>query len=110
MDTRDVYLAPSILLLGAAGTAFALNQVLTRRGQRLNYLAPKLQQYAIASLVRLAIVEGGNLLILIITLLSGNLNSLLFFALGMLVFLYFRPSRENFIMSFELSAEEQRQL
>jgi hypothetical protein len=110
MQVRDQYLAPSILLVAAAGTAYALNQVLSRRGRRLQFLATKVQQYSIASIVRLAIIEGANLLILIITLLSGQVNSLLFFALGMLVFLYFRPSLEDFVQSFELSAEEEGQL
>lgn len=110
MEARDLYLAPSILLLAAAGTAYALNQVLSRRGRDLQYLGPKTQQYSITSIVRMAIVEGANLLILIITLLSGQVNSLLFFALGMLVFIYFRPSREDFVRSFELSAEEEGQL
>jgi len=110
MQARDQYLAPSILLLAAAGTAYALNQVLSRRGRRMQFLATKVQQYSITSIVRLAIVEGANLLILIITLLSGQINSLLFFALGMLVFLYFRPSQKDFVQLFELSAEEERQL
>jgi len=110
MQARDIYLAPSIILLAAAGTAYALNQVLSKRGRRMQFLTSKVQQYSITSIVRLAIVEGANLLILIITLLSGQVNSLLFFALGMLVFLYFRPSREDFVQLFELSAEEQQQL
>ncbi|HKK79304.1 MAG TPA: hypothetical protein VJ933_06725, partial [Phaeodactylibacter sp.] len=97
MQARDIYLAPSIILLAAAGTAYALNQVLSKRGRRMQFLTSKVQQYSITSIVRLAIVEGANLLILIITLLSGQVNSLLFFALGMLVFLYFRPSREDFV-------------
>jgi len=101
---------PAVILLVAAGTAYALNRLLIKRGKRLKYLVTKLQQYAISGIVRLAIVEGGNILILLLALLSGNLNLLIYFAVGMLVFLYFKPGLHDFASSFDLSEEEKAQL
>lgn len=109
-SSRSLMFSPAIVLLVAAGTAYALNQLLIRRGKRLKYLVTKVQQYAISGIVRLAIVEGGNILILLLALLSGNLNLLLYFALGMLVFLYFKPSLADFAASFDLSEEEKARL
>jgi hypothetical protein len=102
-------LAPFILI-GTAALAYWLNKRLSENGKVQPGLDNKALQYRNAAIIRLAVLEGGNLFLILAALLEGRAHFLLFFALGLLAFFYFRPSRDNFVASFELSSAEQQEL
>jgi hypothetical protein len=102
-------LAP-VILFGTAALAYWLNKRLSENGKVQPGLDNKALQYRNAAIIRLAVLEGGNLFLVLAALLEGRAHFLLFFALGLLIFFYFRPSRDNFVASFELSQAEQREL
>ena len=70
----------------------------------------KLTHYKVSVLLRSAIIEGVNLVAAIAALVSGNINLLLYFAVGMLLFLFYRPSRDNFSQRYNVSAGEIAQI
>lgn len=55
----------------------------------------KLAQYRMTVILRSAMIEGANLFALIGTLLGGGTGYLMYFAVGLLAFLYLRPT-DNF--------------
>lgn len=98
------------VLLTAAG-AYYMNRLRTQQAAQLHVnLEAKLLHYRTSVILRSAIIEAGNFLALTLALLLMNLQPLLFFALGLLIFLYFRPRLEEVVTTYRLTPEEQRQL
>lgn len=56
----------------------------------------KLAKYRVNSLIRWAMIEGGNILVCVCILLTANYSLLGIFAVGILFFLYTRPSEDVF--------------
>lgn len=54
----------------------------------------KIEHYRKTSLIRWALIEGANLVALVFFFLEGNYLYLLFFAIGMGVFFFLRPSKD----------------
>jgi hypothetical protein len=63
----------------------------------------KLNTYRKSLLLRWVLAEGVNIMILIFALLQQNQTLLLFFAIGILVFLSFKPSPIAFAQAYQLS-------
>ncbi|MCB0554882.1 MAG: hypothetical protein KDD02_15125 [Phaeodactylibacter sp.] len=99
------FLLPTILF-AAAGTAYFLSNRLSMEGKQLPTLSEKVQHYRNASILRLALVEGANILIVSFAMLEANLSFLAFFAIGLLIFAYFRPGLDKLAQSYELNAQE----
>ena len=55
-------------------------------------------------------VEAGNLFCLILALLEGSLSPILFFCLGLGLFLYFRPQLAELAQVYRLGEQERQQL
>jgi hypothetical protein len=102
-------LAP-LILIGTAALAYLLDKRLSENGKAQPGLDNKALQYRTAAIIRLAVLEAGNLILVLAALLEGRLQFLLYFAIGLLIFFFFRPSRDNFVASFELSESEQKEL
>lgn len=73
-------------------------------------LAAKLNHYRSVVILRSALLEGANLFCLVIFLLENNLTYLYFFAAGLLVFFYLRPSEDEFSQHYQLSSAERAEL
>ncbi len=101
---------PPLYHFTGIGLAYFLNRSRRLAGMELGGLANKVEHYRTTVIVRSAILEIPNLLSIIFTLITGNLNYLLWFCIGLLVFLYFRPSAEQFIRDYALSGKEEREL
>lgn len=104
------YLPPLILLL-TTGAAWYLNNLRQQQGQQLvaNY-TQKLAHYRTTVIMRSAALEAGNLFCLTLALLEQSLFPLLYFCLGLVVFLYFRPGLNDVLRSYSFSAQEIDQL
>ncbi|NUN99183.1 MAG: hypothetical protein HUU01_01070 [Saprospiraceae bacterium] len=98
------------LALGAFTAAWFVHKIRTAQGGQQKELGEKMQHYRLTVLLRSAMIEGGNIILLIVYLLSGRPIHLAWFAAGVLLFLYFRPSRDNFVRDYQLSLEEESQL
>ncbi len=71
-------------------------------------MAEKLEHYRNLIIIRCAMVEGGNLMALILALLSGQGFFFMLFLAGLIAFVYFRPSKAEFMRDFNLTPEEER--
>ncbi len=103
------YLLPTVLF-AASALAYFLSNRLSEAGKQLPTLEEKVQHYRNTSIMRLAVVEGANLMVVVFTMLEGNLSFLAYFAIGLLVFAFFRPSLDNLVQSYELNSQEQAAL
>ncbi len=89
----------------AIGNLFR-NQALTKKQD----VHEKLNTYRKSLILRWVLAEGVNIMILIIALLEQNQSLLLFFGLGILVFLSFKPSPIAFAQAYNLSMEDEQLL
>lgn len=95
-----------ILMAGLLPLVLYLNrQQLVKAGEQPD-LSSKLAHYRTLVIMRSALIEGMNLFFLVILLLENNTTLLIFFAFGLLLFLYFRPSVNEFLSNYQLSGAE----
>ncbi|MCB1319297.1 MAG: hypothetical protein KDK34_03530 [Leptospiraceae bacterium] len=99
-----------LVAVGALGAAFFINRKRLAEGSAESDLEAKLAHYRSTVIVRSALVEGMTLMSIVFFMLELNTTYLVFFGLGLLVFLYFRPSGDEFSRYYGLSAAEQSEL
>ncbi len=99
-----------VFVLGAFALSYLVYRTRLQSGSELSGLANKVEHYRSTAIIRAAIMEGANLLVIVLTLVDNNLNHLIWFSLGLLAFLYFRPSTEQFIRDYALSGKEAHEL
>ncbi len=95
------------LVLGAFTAAWLVHKMRTSQASNLKDLKEKVPHYRTTVLLRAAMIEGGNILLLVSYLLSGRPIHLIWFAAGMVLFGVFRPGLSNFIRDYRLSFEEE---
>ena len=78
-------------LFGAAAMAYFLNQQLAVKEVEEKDKEERFALYRRRVIVRLAMMEGANLLAVVAALMTGKTNFFLFFLIGLLVFVYFQP-------------------
>lgn len=84
-------LVPAAVLGGAFLGYYLSNQLRVSAAEQQTE-EDQLLHYRRRVILRLALTEGGNIIALVGALLTGNTTFFLFFALGMTIFFYFRPS------------------
>lgn len=101
---------PLIIALTGLTGAFLMNRLRTTQGAGLENIGRVLQHYHTTVILRSAILEGCNLIVLTLALLHGNLLYLIYFGLGMAGFLYFRPSPEGLAKEYGLTRQQEEEL
>ncbi len=93
-----------IVTFSTAVAAYWLNKNQLQKAAQRTYegVKPALTTYRQAVIFRNVLLEGGNLLALIATLVTGNLNYLLYFAIGIAISVFFRPKQEEFASYFRM--------
>lgn len=105
-----------MLLIGIAVTffsifaAYGINEKRKTAGAQLSDFQEKIEHYRGVVIVRCALTEGANLMALVMGMLSKQGFFFVLFAVGLLAFLYFRPSVQEFSRSYHLRPEEERDL
>ncbi len=99
-----------VFLLSAVGVAYLIDSQRKAQGAILQGLSEKAEHYRQTSIIRLALIEAANILAIIVAIKENNLMYLVFVAIGLLLFLKFRPTTKRFIKGYELSAVEIEQL
>ncbi|MEM1216293.1 MAG: hypothetical protein AAGJ82_11440 [Bacteroidota bacterium] len=101
----------ALIVCLAFGGAWWMNRLRQASIKRLRANFPgKILHYRTSVIVRVAMLEAGNLFCLVIALLEGTLFPLLFFCVGLAFFLYFRPNKDEVTRWYQLKDEEARQL
>ncbi|PHN05439.1 hypothetical protein [Flavilitoribacter nigricans] len=99
-------LVPAILV-GVLPLVFFINNRQLSQGSEEENLPAKMAHYRTLVILRSALIEGVNLFSLVILLLENNTTFLIFFGAGLLLFLYFRPSMNEFLQHYQLDSGEQ---
>ncbi len=103
------WLVPPVIMAGA-GAAYLLNRQRQAQLDQLADLPAKTDHYRSSVIIRSALMEGANLFAVIAALIDVNMTYLFYFAVGLLAFIYFRPSKDEFSSAYDLSAAEREQL
>lgn len=90
--------------------SFFLYRKRSLRGERLGRITEKLTHYRISSIFRWAMLEMGNLLLVLIAYFDQNQKLMLLFALGIFIFWMTRPSVEAFSTDYQLAETERNKL
>lgn len=90
--------------------AYSINEKRKTAGAQLGSFDEKLEHYRGVVIVRCALTEGANLMALVMAMLSKEGFFFVLFGVGLLAFLYFRPSVPEFSRSYHLRPEEERDL
>lgn len=109
--SMEIYkmIIPFIVLFGV-GAAWYMNRLRIAQGATLKSLEEKVQHFRTTVITRSALIEGPNLLVLILAFLLNQMTYFAFFALGFAAFLYFRPTVDQFIRDYQISGSEEQQL
>ncbi len=102
---------PFIFMIAMVGAAWALNNTLKKKAPgRDKPLEDRLRHYQQRVLLRLAMMESAVLMAIIFGFVSANTQLYLLAALGVGLFIYFRPSVAEFVSDYQVSASEEREL
>lgn len=99
-----------VFLLSAALVAYLFDKQRATQGLILQGLMEKAEHYRQSSTIRLILLEAANIFAIIVAMKENNLTYLLYLVLGMLIFLYFRPTPQKFIKQYQLSPAETEQV
>lgn len=98
-----------VALIGLIG-ALLMNKLRTAQGATLPDIPRILRHYHTTVILRSAILEGCNLIVLTLALINGNLFYLSYFAVGMAGFLYFRPTPDSLSQEYGLTQSQEQEL
>lgn len=95
-----------LAILGGAGTAYFLHRQRQAQGAEIEGVSAKAEHYRASVILRSAMQEGVNLFAIIAALVTQDMTFLLYFAVGLLAFLYFRPSREELSRDYGINPQD----
>ncbi|GEM_PF-1962101 len=95
-----------VFLLSAAAVAYLMDSQRKAQGAIIQGLWDKAEHYRQSSIVRLVMVGIANSIAVFVAMRENNMWYLLYLVLGMLLFLYFRPTGEKFVRQYQLSSVE----
>ncbi|MFN7118833.1 MAG: hypothetical protein ACK4TA_18685 [Saprospiraceae bacterium] len=99
-----------VFLLSAALVAYLFDKQRKMQGTILQDLMEKAEHYRQSSTIRLIMLEAANIFAIVVAMKENNLTYMLYLVLGMLIFLYFRPTPQKFIKQYQLSPAEAEQV
>lgn len=90
-----IFIGP-LLSIATITAAFMLYNTHKKQAKKIKDEDEKLLHHRSTNIIRWALLEGGNLINVILFFLEGNYIYLLFFAMGLLAFLMLRPTEKAF--------------
>jgi len=110
--SEEMYPYVGLAIVGASGaTAWYLNKLRLESLPKLEAnMQGKVLHYRTSVILRCAVVEWGNLFCLVVALLTQSMMPILYFCLGLGVFLYFRPSLGEFSSLYNITSAEYQEL
>ena len=111
MEGSDYPVLGLLVVFLASGAAWYMNKLRTDQvtHMKANHEG-KLLHYRTTVLLRSAMVEAGNMFCIVLALLEGSLMPLIFFCLGLGVFLYFRPKLDEVVRVYQMDEATRHQL
>lgn len=95
----------------ATGAAWYVNQLRIKSVAVLHAnFAGKLLHYQTTVIFRSAMVQAGNLFCLVLVILENSLSPLVYFCIGLMAYLYFKPNSEELVNVYKLNNAEKREV
>lgn len=95
-----------IFILSMTFATYLIDNQRRNKGAVLKSLDQKVQYYRQSVLIRLALMESTNIFTIIIILMDGRIYYMIYFVIGLVAFIYFRPSILDFIDGYRLDNKE----
>ncbi len=90
------FIIPGAVLFGIAA-AYFIGQKRQSDIPVNGIVQEKLEHFKSSSILKYALAEGGNLISLLLTFTMANSNYMIWFVIGLAVFILLRPKRDQFI-------------
>ena len=66
----------------------------------------KLEHFQTSKIIQLALAEGGNLISLVLTFTMANTQYMMWFGIGLAVFILLRPAKDRFMEDYQIGVGE----
>jgi len=105
MNTIFMFITPVVVLSSIIASKFIYSKQAAEFDKSLS-LENKLVSYRTANIIKLALLEGANIFNISIMIITANYFFVALFIIIIALFLFNRPTKEKFIMDYEVSADD----
>lgn len=105
LNTIFIFITPVIVLSSIAASKFIYSKQVSEFDKTLP-LENKLISYRTNNIIKLALLEGANIFNISVMIITANYLFAALFIIIVVLFLLNRPTKEKFIMDYEISAED----
>ena len=109
MSTIFMYIVPLINVVFIMAAKFVYEKKLLKLNKDEN-IEKKSQSYLTNNIIKLALLEGANLINITIMILTGNYFFAGFFVIIIALYFLNKPTKEKFITEYQLSSDEAMKL
>ena len=95
-----------LLVIGCLIASKVVYTIKTKQVQSKDGITDKMQIYYVATIIKLALLEGPSLFTIVVFLLTGEVYFSIFTLILVLAFIVSKPSREKAIVDLKLNFEE----
>ncbi len=105
LNTIFMFITPIVVLSSILASKFIYAKQVTEFDKSLT-LENKLVSYRTANIIKLALLEGANIFNISIMIITANYFFAALFIIIIVLFFFNRPTKEKFIMDYEVSADD----
>ena len=105
LNTIFMFITPVIVLSIILASKFIYTKQVATFDKNLSF-ENKMVAYRTANIVRLALLEGANIFNISIMIITANYFFAALFIVIIVLFFFNRPTKEKFIMEYEISADD----
>lgn len=95
-----------LLVIGCLVASKVVYAITTKQAQSKDGITDKMQIFYVATIIKLALLEGPSLFTIVVFLLTGEVYFLIFTLILVLTFIFSKPNREKAIADLKLNFEE----
>lgn len=110
VETIFLFVTPLVVFTGIYSSRLIYSKQVENSKKNMSSLNAKLLAYRTHLIVRYALLEGLNIFNITIMILTGKFLFAAFFAIVIVFYFLARPSKEAFIMDYEISGEDAAKL
>jgi hypothetical protein len=105
LNSIFMFVTPVVVLSSILGSKFIYTKQVTEFDKSLS-LENKLVAYRTANIIKLALLESANIFNITIMIITANYFFAALFIVIIILFFFNRPTKEKFIMDFEVSSDD----
>lgn len=105
LNTIFMFITPIVVLTSILASKFIYSKQVASF-DRASSLENKLVSYRTNNIVRLALLEGANIFNISVMIITASYFFAAFFIIIIVLFFLSRPTKEKFIMDYEISSDE----